>query len=324
MTSDPSLPRDLPLVSVGIPTYNRAPGLRRAAESVLRQDYPNVELVISDNASTDGTPAVGEALMREDPRVRYLRQRTNLGPIPNFLAARRAARGSFFMWLSDDDWIDPSYVRECLAVLQSDPQCALACGLARYYRDGRYATDDLRIDLTAPSAWRRVLRCYYVTVLNGPFYGLMRREHVPRVPLYKVVGCDWIAVASLSHLGRVRTLPSVRIHRQLTGMSRSHRTNASECRVPGFQASFPHLSTAVQACRDILHGPAYASRGFVQRALLAGGAFAAIYLARTRLAKDAFRARRALHQALFPQRRDRAPQPHDELPPHACSECYAP
>ena len=66
--------RKPPLVSVGIPTFNRLIMLRRAVDSALSQDYPNLEVVISDNASTDGTQAWCEQLARRDSRVRYVRQ----------------------------------------------------------------------------------------------------------------------------------------------------------------------------------------------------------------------------------------------------------
>ncbi len=68
-----------PLVSIGIPTYNRASVLRRAVESALTQDHTNLELVISDNASTDETEAVCQEFCERDNRVRYIRQKTNRG-----------------------------------------------------------------------------------------------------------------------------------------------------------------------------------------------------------------------------------------------------
>src|SRR2546422_495342 len=73
-----------PLVSIGLPTYNRALTLRRAIESALTQDYPNIELVISDNASTDETEAICLEACRSDGRVKYLRQQNNHGAVTNF------------------------------------------------------------------------------------------------------------------------------------------------------------------------------------------------------------------------------------------------
>ena len=82
-----------PLISVGIPTFNRAAQLARAAGSVLSQTHANLELVISDNASADETESLCRALCESDPRVRYLRQPLNRGPTANFNALFETMRG---------------------------------------------------------------------------------------------------------------------------------------------------------------------------------------------------------------------------------------
>src|SRR5229473_2324672 len=102
-----------PLVTIGLPTYNRASELKRAVESVLAQDYSNLELVISDNASTDDTQLVCERFCAQDNRIRYIRQPTNRGAAANFHEVLQRAGGEFFMWLGDDDWLDSSYVAQC-------------------------------------------------------------------------------------------------------------------------------------------------------------------------------------------------------------------
>jgi glycosyltransferase involved in cell wall biosynthesis len=75
-----------PLVTVGIPTYNPAAILGRAVESVISQDYQNLELIISDNASTDSTAVVCRDFTRRDNRVRCMRQESNCTSPANFLS----------------------------------------------------------------------------------------------------------------------------------------------------------------------------------------------------------------------------------------------
>src|SRR5688572_12366625 len=77
-------PDNSPLVSVGVPVYNGEQCLSEALESVLAQDYPNLEVIICDNASEDGTEAICRTIASEDGRVRYLRNRTNIGLLANF------------------------------------------------------------------------------------------------------------------------------------------------------------------------------------------------------------------------------------------------
>src|SRR5665647_1226326 len=93
------------LATIAIPTFNRAELLKRAIASARAQDYPSVEILIVDNASEDATQEICQALAAEDPRIRYMRQPRNVGPTRNFETGLENARGHYFMWLADDDWI---------------------------------------------------------------------------------------------------------------------------------------------------------------------------------------------------------------------------
>jgi glycosyltransferase involved in cell wall biosynthesis len=106
-----------PLVSVGIPTYNRAAGLRAALARVLSQSHRNLEVIISDNGSPNGeTEALANELMRDDPRIRFYRQPENRGAAFNFAFVEQAASGDYFMWAADDDrWESPQLIERLLA-----------------------------------------------------------------------------------------------------------------------------------------------------------------------------------------------------------------
>jgi glycosyltransferase involved in cell wall biosynthesis len=108
-----------PLVSVGIPTFNRPDGLRRTLEQVRSQSYRHLEIVVSDNASTDERvwPLIQNAI-GEDFRIRAFRQDTNLGLYGNFKFVLGQATGEYFFWAPDDDEWDPSFVQRCVTALQ--------------------------------------------------------------------------------------------------------------------------------------------------------------------------------------------------------------
>jgi len=79
-----------PTVSIGLPVYNGENYLAKTIRSILGQTYTDFELIICDNASTDGTQQICEEFARSDPRVRYARNERNLGAGPNYdLAFRR-------------------------------------------------------------------------------------------------------------------------------------------------------------------------------------------------------------------------------------------
>ncbi len=100
--------------TIGIPTYNRAGFLRRAIESALNQTYPDVEVLVSDNASTDETQEIARSF---GDRIRYHRNAENLGMWRNFALLPELATGDYFSWLQDDDLIHCDFARRAVKAL---------------------------------------------------------------------------------------------------------------------------------------------------------------------------------------------------------------
>jgi glycosyltransferase involved in cell wall biosynthesis len=108
-----------PTVTIGIPTYNRADKfLRSAIDSALGQTWEDIEIIVSDNCSTDDTPEIVAGY--SDPRIRYVRQQTNIGPNNNFNFCVENARGHYFLLFPDDDQIDPDMIEACMDVANGD------------------------------------------------------------------------------------------------------------------------------------------------------------------------------------------------------------
>lgn len=107
-----------PLVSIGIPTYNRADSyLGYALRSAVNQTYKNIEIIVSDNCSPDNTESVVRAF--DDPRVRYYRQTENIGPVKNRHFCLEQSRGDYFVMLLDDDLIDSDFISTCMDAARS-------------------------------------------------------------------------------------------------------------------------------------------------------------------------------------------------------------
>jgi len=108
------------LVTLAITTHNRSVFLERALSSALTQTYPNLEIVVSDDASTDGT---SELLAQvKDPRVRYVRIEKPIGIAGNFQNALDQARGELFMILNDDDELEPEAIEELASCFWKPPE----------------------------------------------------------------------------------------------------------------------------------------------------------------------------------------------------------
>lgn len=252
-----------PLVSIGIPTYERVDTLERTLASALAQTHSRLEVVISDNASSDGTEQLCRAVAARDPRVRYLRQERNRGPTENFNTLFTACTGEYVMMLADDDWIEPAYVAKCLAGLRGDTAAAVVAGRPRYVRDGVFIHDGTWHEHREPDPAARVVAYLRVVDDNGVFYGLVPREVLRRTrPLPNVLGNDWLHMARIACQGSIRMLPDVHIHRELGGTSANVGTILVTFGRSGWEARIPQLVIAWALGRDIAWGhPIYRPLG---------------------------------------------------------------
>lgn len=219
-----------PRVSVGVPVYNGQNYLAAALDSLLAQTFGDLEIVISDNGSTDGTQEICRAYAARDRRVRYYRQHVNRGAGWNFSEVFRLSRGEFFKWAAHDDWCAPSLVERCVKRLDADPGlvlCSARAGvidasgkpLVEAMRDCRGADFQgvlpemearrLRC-LRSPKASQRYrgvllysLRCYEI-------FGLIRSEAMRRTGLHRPYnGAEKVFLAELALLGRFAELDDV-------------------------------------------------------------------------------------------------------------------
>jgi glycosyltransferase involved in cell wall biosynthesis len=218
------VPHDLagpaPLISIGVPVYNAEAFIVPALESLLAQDVTDLEVVVSDNGSTDGTEALCRAIADRDPRVRYVRQPVNRGGAANFNAvfALRHPGARYFKWAAADDVHAPGYLSAVLALLQSDPTVAVA----------HTATDDIDEDGNRLRVWddqglradhpdvavrfadlsRRNHECFSI-------FGLMRAELLASTRgLGMYPESDRVLLAELSLQGRLADDPRVLFHRR--------------------------------------------------------------------------------------------------------------
>ena len=131
------LTADVPLVSVGMPVHNMERTIRAALESVLAQSYRNLEVVVYDNGSTDGTADVVSEVARGDDRVRLERGETNSGLSRSFNSAFELTSGTYFLWVAADDSIGANYVSSAVARLESDTAVMLCAPAVTAYLEGR-------------------------------------------------------------------------------------------------------------------------------------------------------------------------------------------
>ena len=291
-----------PLVTIAIPTYNRAATLGRAVESALAQTHAELDVLVGDDGSDDGTAKLLDELAARDARVRVVRRPRNLGMVANMDATLRGGRGDFVMLLADDDWLAPRCVEATLAELARHPAAAGALGRVAYMRDGREVQAGNPVALTDPDPAHRVRR-YFAAVNddhgNSWLYALMRQAVVQRLsPMRNVLAFDWLHVAEVAFAGEVRMLDETLLYRELGGVSETTARNVGSSGLPAWHARVPHLVMARETLADIgWRSPAYAPLGRRRRATLAAACAASIPARNVRhvayhLAPEALRRRR--------------------------------
>jgi glycosyltransferase involved in cell wall biosynthesis len=262
---------DLPLVTIGLPTYNRVGKLERALGSALAQDYGNLEIVISDNASSDDTESFCRRTAEREARVRYVRQPRNRGAYANFRGVFNDSRGEFFMWLGDDDWISPTYVTACLRAFA--PDVGVVCGFDRYFNDGEFSFEGPRLTLLADDPEERLLSYYRQVTVNGTFYGVMRRRLLAQIVPPDAMGGDWVMMAAMAYLGKIKTLDDVSVCRDVGGESTKLGVLARKLGMSEFYVRNPFLAVARHVFRDLAwESSVYGSLGPVARLRLAARA----------------------------------------------------
>ena len=114
----------LPLVTIAIPTYNRAASfLQPCLADAIGQTYPNIEIILADNQSTDATADLVQST--NAPNLRYFRHENGIAPNDNFNFCLAKARGDYFQLLQDDERIDPDFVETCLRAVEFSTQYGL-------------------------------------------------------------------------------------------------------------------------------------------------------------------------------------------------------
>lgn len=274
-----------PAVSIGLPIYNGEPFLTETIESILDQSYSDLELILSDNASTDGTAEICRRFAERDPRVRYSRNPENLGAARNYNITFELARGRYFKWHGHDDPVPPDYLERCIAVLERDPSIVLAYGrqqaiddAGRPKRTGVLVSARLqgRPRLASRSPIARYLACVATPAGHpvGPIFGVVRRDVLARTPLLGAfVSHDLPLTAELTLHGKFHQLADVPQYRRYHA-GQGHRTHRSRSqRESWFDPARANLHThpRLRLLREHLQAIGRASRDPTVRACCYAG-----------------------------------------------------
>lgn len=221
----------MPKVSIAVPTYNCEKYITQSLESLLGQTFGDFELVISDNASTDGTEAICRRFEAQDRRVRYVRRTQNIGGPGNFRYVFSLCSGKYHKWSTADDYWHPDFLNEAVAVLDGRPDVVLCYPMTRKIDlEGQTLSDyDDRLNLMDDSPRIRFRQLYERIGLCNAHLGLIRREAMLKTRLiagHKASDVDFLGEMAL--LGKFWLLPDIRFFRRFHPESSSWARGSTE------------------------------------------------------------------------------------------------
>jgi hypothetical protein len=231
MKTEEKLSTPAPKVSVGMPAYNSASWIEMAISSILQQTFSDLELIISDNASTDGTYEICERFARRDSRVRLLRNPVNIGANGNYLAVLDAARAPYFKWTTSSDWCAPSFIEKCVAALERDPQAVLACPRTHAFEDSleNSVPCPTHLDLRSTEPAERFVQFLTTGGLNNAMNGVIRRADLVRASRLGVyMSADIVLMAELALMGKYLLIDEALFFRRMAVQTATKLKSAEE------------------------------------------------------------------------------------------------
>lgn len=212
-----------PLVSIGLPVLNGEKYLRTALDSLLAQDYPNFEIIISDNDSSDNTQEISESYAANSRLITYTR--CGSGGVPsgeNFSRVLGLCHGHYFMWATHNGQWDPTFISTCVRQFKGNKNLVLASCRMRSINPntGREVFRDPIISTISLSIPDR-LRLFLGSDLRlcGIFYGVYKRRAISDLPLRVIIGTDHVFLAELALRGEFKTSPEALLSKNTGGSS---------------------------------------------------------------------------------------------------------
>lgn len=246
----------LPLVSIGMPTYNGAKRIGAALNSIWNSKYPSLDVIICDNCSTDETRELCEQVASEHPEVRYIRHEENIGIRRNFECALNNAKGEYFMWVSDDDFIEPDIFVRYVAFLQNNLDYSLVTGKIRYWvgKDISHL-EGVSFEQAGPS--KRMVEYYLWVRWGGMVHSMMRTKVAQAIPIPDVYGYDWHYVANVAFMGKLKVFDFVGYNKHLGGSSGNWVKMARTMGEPFWVGRFPVVKLALDAFQQLYRSPSF-------------------------------------------------------------------
>jgi glycosyltransferase involved in cell wall biosynthesis len=187
-------------------------------DHVINQEYRNLEIIIADDVSTDGSREICREYAQKDSRIRYFENRHNLGAGKNISFVFQLSSGDFYVWVSGHDNYDYKFVCKMLEIMKAYPSVVMCCPKTFYYRpDGTSFKPPALLDTRGLSPVERVKHLIEFRMAGGSmdiYYGLFRSDVLAKVKTDRdFVSADEIFLAEMCFLGEFLQIDEVLIEK---------------------------------------------------------------------------------------------------------------
>ena len=220
-----------PRVAVGMPVYNGEEFIHAAIDSILQQTFEDLELVISDNASTDRSEEICRDYAAKDKRVRYIRNDRNIGASDNYNAAYLNSNSEYFKWASCSDICEEHFLEKCIEILNQDQSVVLSYPKTVLFEnsigDGRLIDDHMHILDDSPCI--RYQQFMEGVQLNNAMNGVLRSSALKHSALIKpFFSSDTALMAELVLYGKFHEVEGSYYYRRMDEKTATHLKSAEE------------------------------------------------------------------------------------------------
>ena len=193
------------MVSVGVPVFNGETTLVAAIESLLKQSFDDIEIIISDNASTDCTQKICKDYAKKDNRINYIRQEKNIGGFKNFEFVFKKSKGKYFMWAAADDIRSNDFIEENVNFLEKNTDYSASTSPNCFEKTGSMPTKKITFSLDGSIENRFDTFLENSWVSHGIFYGLMRSQTLKKFPFHgeRFLAFDWALDIFMASEGKI-------------------------------------------------------------------------------------------------------------------------
>lgn len=248
-------------VTVGVPVYNGQKYLDACLGSLVRQTYPKIEIIISDNCSTDNTAFICQKYARQFSHVRYIRNYNNVGAVKNFNKLLEVAQCEYFMWAAFDDLWDSRYISRCVEKLKASP-CLIGCTTSLRFIDKNSDVIDSvnyevydNLDLSNTNVASRISRWMNRWGWHS-IYGVYRTSEVNSIKIEDRYGSDVLFILQVLMKGGIFNIPETLFYYRITDKTEQDRylSQGAE-KSSDKQLNFCHTQLALTAIDTIWKSP---------------------------------------------------------------------